>query len=130
MFCYQMIGMYYFSSPVWVVIMAKPQIKLKTCFSQVLRPGQWCFLRISAALRGIHNRTSMQVVAPKKARLAAATAEFEELQAALAAKKTILKQVEEKLSQLQDQLSQKGKEKAGLEAEVNNCENVTNQISR
>lgn len=72
----------------------------------------------------------MQVVAPKKARLAAATAEFEELQAALAAKKTILKQVEEKLSQLQDQLSQKGKEKAGLEAEVNNCENVTNQISR
>ncbi|XP_073386521.1 uncharacterized protein [Physcomitrium patens] len=80
--------------------------------------GLCCWIR---AMESYHKVN--KVVAPKKARLAAATAEFEELQAALAAKKTILKQVEEKLSQLQDQLSQKGKEKAGLEAEVNNCEN-------
>lgn len=65
-----------------------------------------------------------QVVAPKKAKLLAATQEFEELQAALAAKKAILKLVEEKLAGLQLQLQQKGEEKAALEAEVLNCENV------
>lgn len=64
-------------------------------------------------------------MAPKKAKLASATAEFEELMAALAAKKAILKQVEEKLATLQVQLDQKGEEKAALEAEVLNCENVT-----
>lgn len=69
-----------------------------------------------------------QIVAPKKAKLAAATAEFEELQAALAAKKAILKQVEEKLAELNAQLSLKGEEKAALEAEVLNCENVRSNL--
>lgn len=63
-------------------------------------------------------------MAPKKAKLAAATAEFEDLQAALALKKEILRQVEEKLAGLQDQLRLKGDEKAALEANVIDCENV------
>lgn len=67
---------------------------------------------------------SLQVVAPKKAKLAAATAEFEELQAALSLKKAILREVEEKLAGLQDQLRKKGEEKAALEADILNCQNV------
>ena len=74
----------------------------------------------------IHALLFDQVVAPKKAKLAAATQEFEELMLALAAKKAILKQVEEKLAGLQLQLQQKGEEKAALDAEVLSCENVTN----
>lgn len=67
-------------------------------------------------------------MAPKKAKLAAATAEFEELQAALALKKEILRQVEEKLAGLQDQLRLKGDEKAALEANVVDCENVNTYL--
>jgi dynein heavy chain len=67
---------------------------------------------------------SMQIVAPKKAKLAAATMEFEGLQAALALKKEFLKAIEDKLAGLQEQLDKKGEEKAALEREVLNCENV------
>ena len=65
-------------------------------------------------------------MAPKKTKLEQATVEFSELQAALAAKKAILKEVEEKLAGLQVMLAQKGEDKAALDAEVLNCENVTN----
>nr|AML30858.1 axonemal inner arm dynein heavy chain 2 [Marsilea vestita] len=63
-----------------------------------------------------------QVVAPKKAKLEAATAEFEALQAALSKKKAILKEVEEKLQKLQEQLDIMEKKKAALEQDVDNCQ--------
>jgi hypothetical protein len=50
--------------------------------------------------------------------------EFEGLQAALALKKKFLKAIEDKLAGLQEQLDKKGEEKAALEREVLNCENV------
>jgi dynein heavy chain len=87
--------------------------------------GLCCWIRAMESYDKVN-----KIVAPKKAKLAAATAEFEELQAALAAKKAILKQVEEKLAELQEQLRQKGEEKAALEAEVLNCENKLTRVAQ
>ncbi|BBM97612.1 dynein axonemal heavy chain [Marchantia polymorpha subsp. ruderalis] len=63
-----------------------------------------------------------KVVAPKKAKLAAAEAEFKELQTALAAKKAMLQEVQAKLQKLQEKLDIMEGKKALLEAEVNNCQ--------
>ncbi|KAH9558616.1 hypothetical protein CY35_06G017100 [Sphagnum magellanicum] len=71
-----------------------------------------------------------KIVAPKKAKLAAATMEFEGLQAALALKKKFLKAIEDKLAGLQEQLDKKGEEKAALEREVLNCENKLARASQ
>lgn len=67
---------------------------------------------------------TIQVVAPKKAKLAAAEAEFKELQTALAAKKAMLQEVQAKLQKLQEKLDIMEGKKALLEAEVNNCQKV------
>lgn len=64
----------------------------------------------------------MQVVAPKKAKLDAATAEFEALQVALTKKKEILKEVEEKLQKLQEELETMEQKKSALEQDVQNCQ--------
>ena len=66
----------------------------------------------------------MQVVAPKKAKLEAATAEFEALQAALSKKKEMLKEVENKLQKLQDELDTREQKKSALEQDVQNCQKV------
>ncbi|CAK9228319.1 unnamed protein product [Sphagnum troendelagicum] len=71
-----------------------------------------------------------KIVAPKKAKLAAATMEFEGLQAALALKKEFLKAIEDKLAGLQEQLDKKGEEKAALEREVLNCKNKLARASQ
>ncbi|CAM6076097.1 unnamed protein product [Sphagnum tenellum] len=65
-----------------------------------------------------------------KAKLAAATMEFEGLQAALALKKEFLKAIEDKLAGLQEQLDKKGEEKAALEREVLNCKNKLARASQ
>ncbi|KAH6558350.1 hypothetical protein KP509_1Z068500 [Ceratopteris richardii] len=63
-----------------------------------------------------------RVVAPKKAKLDAATAEFEALQDALSKKKEILKEVEEKLQKLQEELDIMEQKKSALEQDVQNCQ--------
>ncbi|EFJ31602.1 hypothetical protein SELMODRAFT_86461 [Selaginella moellendorffii] len=63
-----------------------------------------------------------KVVAPKRAKLQAATDEFNELQIALTAKKEMLRQVEEKLGKLQKQLDAMEAKKAQLESDVQNCQ--------
>ncbi|KAL3685151.1 hypothetical protein R1sor_003173 [Riccia sorocarpa] len=63
-----------------------------------------------------------KVVAPKKAKLAAAEAEFQELQTALTAKRALLQEIEAKLEKLQAKLNIMEGKKAALEVEVNNCQ--------
>lgn len=63
-------------------------------------------------------------MAPKRAKLDQANAEFTELQVQLAAKKFLLQGVQAKLAKLQDQLEEMNEKKRLLEAEVNNCEMV------
>eukprot|EP01018_Ginkgo_biloba_P007890 Gb_26553 [translate_table: standard] len=62
-----------------------------------------------------------KVVAPKRAKLEAATGEFEALQVALAKKKELLREVELKLQKLQDELDVMEVKKSNLENEVESC---------
>lgn len=63
-------------------------------------------------------------MAPKRAKLDQANAEFTELQVQLAAKKFLLQGVQAKLAKLQEQLEEMNEKKRLLEAEVDNCEKV------
>jgi uncharacterized protein YqcC (DUF446 family) len=65
-----------------------------------------------------------QVVAPKKAKLAESTAEFEALMAALKVKKAQLKEVEDKLAALNSQLQEMEAKKLQLEKDVDLCSKV------
>jgi chromosome segregation ATPase len=67
----------------------------------------------------------LQVVAPKQAKLAAANAEFSQLQVQLALKKEMLAGVQAKLAKLQEQLEDMNRKKMMLEAEVENCQKVS-----
>lgn len=67
----------------------------------------------------------LQVVAPKQAKLAAANAEFSELQVQLTLKKEMLAGVQAKLAKLQEQLEDMNRKKMMLEAEVENCQKVS-----
>ncbi|KAL2653371.1 hypothetical protein R1flu_021499 [Riccia fluitans] len=79
--------------------------------------GLCCWIRAMEA----YDRVA-KVVAPKKAKLAAAEAEFQELQTALAAKRALLQEIEAKLEKLQAKLNIMEGKKTALEVEVNNCQ--------
>lgn len=64
------------------------------------------------------------MVAPKKAKLAESTAEFEALMAALKVKKAQLKEVEDKLAALNSQLQEMEAKKLQLEKDVDLCSKV------
>lgn len=68
-------------------------------------------------------------MAPKKAKLDQANAEFTELQVQLATKKFLLQGVQAKLQKLQEQLEEMNEKKRLLEAEVENCEKVLDWIT-
>lgn len=68
-------------------------------------------------------------MAPKRAKLDQANAEFTELQVQLAAKKFLLQGVQAKLAKLQEQLEEMNEKKRLLEAEVDNCEKVLNLVT-
>lgn len=65
-------------------------------------------------------------MAPKQAKLEAASAEFQTLQVALAKKKELLQSVEQKVQKLEENLQLVDKKKARLEAEVLYCQQVSN----
>lgn len=78
--------------------------------------GLCCWVRAMEAFDRV-----AKVVAPKKAKLAEAEAEFQELMAGLNEKRAQLKEVEDKLEELNNQLRAMQAKKAQLEADVDLC---------
>ncbi|GLI63290.1 hypothetical protein VaNZ11_006196 [Volvox africanus] len=87
--------------------------------------GLCCWVRAMEA----YDRVA-KVVAPKKAKLAEAEAEYSELMVGLNAKKAELANVEAKLAGLNAKLSEMQRRKAQLEAEVDLCEKKLDRATK
>ena len=79
--------------------------------------GLCCWVRAME----VYDRVA-KFVAPKRAQLAGAEAEFAEVSALLEAKKAALTEVEEKLAALQAQFEETTRKKDDLEAQADDCE--------
>ncbi|PNH07360.1 Dynein heavy chain 7, axonemal [Tetrabaena socialis] len=87
--------------------------------------GLCCWVRAMEA----YDRVA-KVVAPKKAKLAEAEAEYGELMVGLTAKKAELADLEAKLAELKGRLGAMQARKAGLEAEVDLCEKKLDRATK
>ncbi|KAL2642111.1 hypothetical protein R1flu_009698 [Riccia fluitans] len=106
-----------------VMKMVQPYLKLDDFDPQVVKKaskaahGLCCWLRAMDQYHAV-----IKIVAPKQAKLAAANAEFQVLQAALEKKKELLRSVEQKVQKLEEKLQLVDAKKSRLEAEVQYCQ--------
>ncbi|KAG6554407.1 hypothetical protein Mapa_004324 [Marchantia paleacea] len=112
--------------PEQVIKVIQPYLKLEEFDPQVVKKASKAAYGLCCWVRAMDQYDQViKVVAPKKAKLAAASAEFQTLQVALASKKELLQSVEEKVQKLEENLLLVDKKKARLEAEVLYCQQVS-----
>ncbi|KAL3678222.1 hypothetical protein R1sor_021178 [Riccia sorocarpa] len=106
-----------------IMKMVQPYLRLDDFDPQVVKKASKAAYGLCCWIRAMDQyHTVIKVVAPKQAKLAAANAEFEVLQAALEKKKELLSSVEQKVQKLEQNLQMVDARKSRLEAEVQYCQ--------
>ncbi|OAE31694.1 hypothetical protein AXG93_3384s1680 [Marchantia polymorpha subsp. ruderalis] len=109
--------------PEQVIKVIQPYLKLDEFDPQVVKKASKAAYGLCCWVRAMDQYDKViKVVAPKQAKLEAASAEFQTLQVALAKKKELLQSVEQKVQKLEENLQLVDKKKARLEAEVLYCQ--------
>ncbi|GFR44543.1 hypothetical protein Agub_g5814 [Astrephomene gubernaculifera] len=114
-----------------IIVAVRPYLEMDDFDPNVVRKasaaayGLCCWVRAMEAYDKV-----AKVVAPKKAKLAEAEAEYSELMVGLNAKKAELAQVEAKLAGLNKKLAEMQRRKAQLEAEVDLCEKKLDRATK